>query len=265
MVRVSNFIVGFLNCISLVLGLTAITIASFFYVHSSTHCQKELSDPLFVSGIVLFIVSLLGLIGSCCRTNAILLIYLIVLFLLIVGLVVFIIFSFLITNEDAAKAVSHKGIKGFRTGDFQNWLKNHFVNGKKWNEIRTCLKDSKVCKIQNNAFETAAHLTLSPIQSSCCKPPSECGFNSQNATFWIAPKTGPAVDDSDCKAWKNQQQTLCFDCNACKAGFVDSIRSQWENLLIANLCALVFLIFTYIVGCRAKRNNSTRDTRKFYR
>lgn len=164
MVRVSNFIVGFLNCISLVLGLIAIAIASFFYVHSSTHCQKELSDPLFVSGIVLFIVSLLGLIGSCCRTNAILLIYLIVLFLLIVGLVVFIIFSFLITNEDAAKAVSHKGIKGFRSGDFQNWLKNHFVNGKKWNEIRTCLKDSKVCKIQNNAFETAAHLTLSPIQ-----------------------------------------------------------------------------------------------------
>lgn len=106
---------------------------------------------------------------------------------------------------------------------------------------------------------------FSHFQSSCCKPPSECGFNSQNATFWIAPKTGPAVDDSDCKAWKNQQQTLCFDCNACKAGFVDSIRSQWENLLIANLCALVFLIFTYIVGCRAKRNNSTRDTRKFYR
>ncbi|KAJ4713301.1 TETRASPANIN family protein [Melia azedarach] len=228
MVRVSNFIVGFLNCCSLLAGLVAIAAALFFYIHGGSHCQTTLANPLFVTGIVLVVVSLLGLTGSCCKVNFVLCLYLVVLFLLIVGVSVFTIFCVLITNESAGKTFSNIGIKGLKTWDFNNWLHDHFVKGENWNEIRSCLKDSK---------------------SGCCKPPSGCGVKSQNAT---APETG---NNSDCKTWNNQEQMLCYDCNACKEGFLANIKKGWRNLTIFNICVLVIIIVTYIFGCWARKNN----------
>lgn len=168
MVRVSNFIVGFLNCCSLLAGLVAIAAALFFYIHGGSHCQTTLANPLFVTGIVLVVVSLLGLTGSCCKVNFVLCLYLVVLFLLIVGVSVFTIFCVLITNESAGKTFSNIGIKGLKTWDFNNWLHDHFVKGENWNEIRSCLKDSKVCSQQHNGFDIRIsdilHINMSPIQ-----------------------------------------------------------------------------------------------------
>ena len=101
-------------------------------------------------------------------------------------------------------------------------------------------------------------------QSGCCKPPTYCGFEFKNATFWVVPKTGPAVADTDCKTWSNDQKQLCFDCKSCRAGLLANIKSQWRTLAICNACIFVVLIFVYSVGCCAFRNNR-RDKYKYQR
>ncbi|ESR54105.1 Senescence-associated protein DH [Citrus sinensis] len=272
MARASNIFVGFLSLCFLVLGIVALSFSLAIHFHggTATACQKSLYTPLLVTAIFLSVLSLLGLIGSCCKNNFLLYLYLIVLFLLILGLCIFAVFVFAVTSNSAGKAVSRLGFKEYRLGDYKNWLKNHLVNDKNWNEIRSCMIDSQVCKSlerNTNNNQTAADFfkrNLSPIQSGCCKPPVACGFQYQNATFWISPTSGrPAVNDGDCSAWSNKQDALCFNCNSCKAGVLVNIKKEWKVLTIINVCALVFIILMYSCGCYALRNN--RSDKRFSR
>lgn len=102
------------------------------------------------------------------------------------------------------------------------------------------------------------------LQSGCCKPPTYCGFEFQNATYWVMPKKGPAVSDSDCETWSNDQKELCYSCKSCKAGLLANIKTQWRTLAIVNACIFVVLVFIYSVGCCAFRNNR-RDKYKYRR
>ncbi|KAK1564737.1 hypothetical protein Q3G72_010369 [Acer saccharum] len=220
MVRVSNFLVGFLNLLSFFLGLAAIAMSLYFFLSSGdTKCQKFLVTPLLV--------------------------------------IAFTVFLLMVTNARVAGAFDKT-----KTMDYSNWLQNHFVNGNKWNDIKNCLKDSHLCSRIAGPGSVAEFYkkNLTPIQDSCCNPPKECGFEYKNATLWTAPKKGPAVADSDCKTWSNEHQTLCYDCNSCKRGFLSNIKKEWRNLMIFNLCVLLLMIFTYTFGCCAKRNNR-RDSK----
>ncbi|GAV84337.1 Tetraspannin domain-containing protein [Cephalotus follicularis] len=259
MVRASNFVLGLLNIMSLLLGLAAIASSVYFRVHGGTVCQKALQNPLLIMGVFLFVVSLLGFVGSCCRVNIVLKLYLVAMFLLIVGLVGFTAFMFVVTNTGAGKAVSGFGFKEHRLGDYSNWLRNHFVNDKNWDEIRSCLIEAQVCRsLDHNVdekLEDFVKKNLSPIQSGCCKPPISCGFGYNNGTSWTVPESVPAVEDSDCNAWSNNQQTLCYNCNSCKAGVLANIKKQWRMLAIVNIVIILILIVIYSTGCCVRRNN----------
>ncbi|KAJ9174111.1 hypothetical protein P3X46_017174 [Hevea brasiliensis] len=257
MVRVSNIVLGIFNVIILIMGLAAIGTGFFFYLGSNSKCEKGVENQLMIMGAALFVVSLLGLIGSCYRINFLLILYLVVMFLLILGFMAFTIFAITVTNETSAKMLSHTKIMNFRT-----WIRDHFVNDKNWNQIRNCLIDARVCKTLGNDVEQDVarfyKKNLSPIQSGCCKPPTECGFTYKNATFWIKPMAGPAVANSDCTTWSNEQKTLCYNCESCKAGMVDNIRHKWKQLAIFNVCITIILIVFYSIGCCARKNNSTK-------
>nr|XP_016461885.1 PREDICTED: tetraspanin-8-like [Nicotiana tabacum] len=143
MVRVSNLIITFLNCVTLAVSLVAIGFSIWLrFEGSATLCQKVFQKPLLILGISLLIVSVLGLIGSCCRSM---------------------------------------------------WF-----NAENWEEIKSCLVDTKYC--QRLPTEKGADFykySLSATQSSCCKPPSYCGLEFHNATYWTMPKAGPAVPDNN--------------------------------------------------------------------
>ncbi|KAF2325501.1 hypothetical protein GH714_029605 [Hevea brasiliensis] len=391
MVRVSNTVVALLNVIFLLVSLAVIAGGVYIHLHASaTTCQKSLRNSLVILGVFLLLVSFLGLVGSCCRNNCLFWLYLILLFFMFVGLLVFTTFAFFVTNEDAGKALSGRGFKEHRLGDYSHWLQNHFVKGKNWDVLRSCLIEAKVCKAftddnnQNDFLKkkfspmeagcckppaecrfqyrngtkwtaaksgpevddsdchhfpvdvffcficygdwVAAYLALtfvvtnegagkalsglgfkeyrlgdysnwlrnhfeqgknwdeirsclvdaqvcrslgldvyqeasdfykqqfSPVQSGCCKPPRYCGFEFKNATFWIMPKSGPSVEDSDCTTWSNTQDKLCYDCKSCKRGVLDNIKNEWRSLAVMNFCLLAFVVLVYSTSCCTRRN-----------
>lgn len=262
MVRFSNGFVAVINILTLLLSLSMIGYSLYLFLNHSSICQKFLQYPLFLLGISLLLISLLGLIGSCCHVQFFMWIYLTFMFLLILSMICCTLFVILVTNKGVGKAISGKGFKEYRLGDYSNWLQNNVVNEEHWDKIRSCLVDSNICgKLGGGEKETTEDFSkrnLSPIETGCCKPPTNCGFEFRNATFWVVPKDGPAVSDTDCKTWSNDQTTLCYDCESCKAGILANIKSQSRTLALVSTGFLVFAVIVYSVGCCALRNNKHR-------
>ncbi|GFZ12195.1 tetraspanin7 [Actinidia rufa] len=168
MVRLSNGFVSLVNVLTLLLSGAALATAAWFFTHQSSACQKFLVEPLFFLGLSLLIVSLLGLFGSCCRVQPLLWVYLFLMFLFIVALIGFSIFALVVTNKGMGKAISGRGYKEYRLGDYNNWLQNYVVNEKNWDEIKSCLADANVCSsLGGNPKETVSDFNkknLSPTQ-----------------------------------------------------------------------------------------------------
>ncbi|KAH9722448.1 Senescence-associated protein DH [Citrus sinensis] len=208
--------------------------------------------------------------GSCCKSNFLLSLYLFAVFLLAVWFVAFASFVVIVTNDGAAEAVSKLGFKEYRLGDYKNWLQRNFVSDKKWKEIRSCMIDAhQVCKNldRNNVVDQTAEdfykrNDLSPVQSGCCIPPVACGFQYQNTTFWIPRISASTAKDNDCSAWSNHQQTLCYNCDSCKAGVITNVKKQWRVLATINFCLAVFIAIFCSAGCCDIRNKNRRDHNK---
>lgn len=95
------------------------------------------------------------------------------------------------------------------------------------------------------------------LQSGCCKPPTACGYNYVNPILWTNPVNPMA--DSDCYLWNNDQNQLCYNCNACKAGLLGNLRKEWRKANIILIVAVVVLIWVYVIACSAFRNAQTEN------
>ncbi|CAL9167449.1 unnamed protein product [Musa hybrid cultivar] len=268
MVQISNSLVGFLNFLTLLISFPILGAGLWFRLHAATECERFLQLPLLVLGGFLLVVSVLGLIGACCRVSFFMWLYLFVMFLLILAMIVFTIFAFVVTNKGVGEAASGVGFKEYRLSDYSGWLQKRVENWETWRQIDGCLKDAQVCA----GFEGLAGLqasqffakNLSPLQSGCCKPPTFCGFQYKNATFWTIPTTGLKSTDADCKLWSNDQDKLCYDCGSCKAGVLATLKAKWKAVSIFNVALLVFLIIVYSIGCCALRNNRAKRHGGYY-
>ncbi|CAI9779663.1 unnamed protein product [Fraxinus pennsylvanica] len=259
MVRFSNNLVGFLNIITLLLSIPIIGAGIWLSKQASTECERFLDKPVIILGVFILVVSLAGIVGSCCRVSWLLWVYLLVMFLLILLLLSFTIFAFVVTNKGAGEALSGRGYKEYRLGDYSNWLQKRVRSDKNWNKIRSCLQDSKICqRLLDNGSSTEVQdfyrERLSALQSGCCKPSNDCNFQYISPTNWTRTPTSSSTNP-DCSAWSNDPDTLCYNCNSCKAGLLDNIRSDWKKVAVINIIFLVFLVIVYSVGCCAFRNN----------
>ncbi|URE24780.1 Tetraspanin family [Musa troglodytarum] len=245
MVRISNSLVGFLNFLTLLISFPIIGAGLWFRLHAATECERFLQLPLLVLGGFLLVVSVLGLIGACCCVS-----------------------FFMVTNKGVGEAVSGVGFKEYRLSDYSGWLQKRVENWETWRQIDGCLKDAQVCAgleglagLQDSQFLAK---NLSPLQSGCCKPPTFCGFQYKNATFWTVPTAGLKSTDADCKLWSNDQGKLCYDCGSCKAGVLATLKSKWKVVSIFNIALLVLLIIVYSIGCCALRNNRAKMHGGYY-
>ncbi|KAJ9187336.1 hypothetical protein P3X46_002802 [Hevea brasiliensis] len=260
---ISNTIIAMINFITLIFGLIAVCTGIYLFAHGgTTHCQKLIQTPITIMGLFVMVVSFLGLMGSCYRDNSVLITYLVVIFFLIVGIIAFTIFVFFVTHEGAGNAVSGLGFKEYRLQDFSKFFQKHTFDYKNWDRFKSCLVDAHFCQ---SLILSADHnesdfykMKLSPLQSGCCKPPTSCKLEYKEPTVWMMPKSGPAVNDTDCSTWNNGQDLLCYDCNSCKGGFLANLREEYRILLAYNILTIAFLILVYFIGCCARRSNKYR-------
>uniref|UniRef100_A0A0E0ESF9 Tetraspanin n=1 Tax=Oryza meridionalis TaxID=40149 RepID=A0A0E0ESF9_9ORYZ len=268
--RLSNSLLGILNAVTFLLSVPVLGGGIWLATRADgTECERYFSAPVIAFGVFLLLVSLAGLVGACCRVNCLLWFYLVAMFVLIVVLFCFTVFAFVVTNKGAGEAVSGRGYKEYRLGDYSNWLQKRMENSKNWNRIRSCLQDSKVCKkLQDKNWDQTQFFKadLSPLESGCCKPPTSCNFTYIGVTNWTTTpaSTTTPFSDPDCKTWSNDGTQLCYNCQSCKAGAVATLKRDWKRVAVVCIVFLVFIVIVYSLGCCAFRNNR-RDNRGAYR
>ncbi|KAH7447088.1 hypothetical protein KP509_01G090700 [Ceratopteris richardii] len=262
MAKFSNVMLVILNAITLVISAAIIVGGIWLATQEHNDCASLARWPVIGIGVFFLIVSLIGLIGSCDNNKCLLFFYLFIIFLLILLLITVTVFGVIVTIKGADDAVSDKGIKEYRLGDYSTWLKRHVVEKPAyWDKIKSCLIRAKVCNnLQNKdkgiSVSALYRENISPIQSGCCKPPTACNFTYVNATTWINATTPNA--DVDCKSWNSTEDILCYDCQSCKAGVLQTSKDSWKKMAIINACVVVFLILVILLGCCAARNSSRR-------
>ncbi|XP_066396252.1 tetraspanin-7-like [Miscanthus floridulus] len=85
-------------------------------------------------GVLLLVLFLTGLTGALCHASCILW-----LFLLILLLFAFTVFTFVVTNRSARWVVSDKGYKEYRLADYSTWLQRRVEDLQNWAKICSCL------------------------------------------------------------------------------------------------------------------------------
>ncbi|XP_045816376.1 tetraspanin-7-like isoform X1 [Trifolium pratense] len=256
--KFSNILVGIMNFLTLILSIAMLCLAVWLpkIVHTDQY-DKWLQKPFIALGVFLLVVSLMGFIGACCRVSWVLLFYLFVMFLLIILIFIFTIFAIVVTN---------KGV-----GVHSNWLVNDRDN---WNTIKSSLQIQDICKLPNQHLDDTSH--LSSLEIGCCMPSNECGFTKKienvsyvdpncaynkedcgvfyyNQIIWTKTEN-VTYTNSDCNAWNNDPNALCFNCQSCKDGFLQDSHI-WKKLVDVNIVILIFLVIVCFFGCCAIRNN----------
>ncbi|XP_045816377.1 tetraspanin-7-like isoform X2 [Trifolium pratense] len=216
--KFSNILVGIMNFLTLILSIAMLCLAVWLpkIVHTDQY-DKWLQKPFIALGVFLLVVSLMGFIGACCRVSWVLLFYLFVMFLLIILIFIFTIFAIVVTN---------KGV-----GVHSNWLVNDRDN---WNTIKSSLQIQDICKLPNQHLDDTSHLSSLEI----------IWTKTENVTY----------TNSDCNAWNNDPNALCFNCQSCKDGFLQDSHI-WKKLVDVNIVILIFLVIVCFFGCCAIRNN----------
>jgi len=247
--RFSNTVIGFLNLFTLLASIPIIG-GGLWLARSSAACEIFLQTPLLVIGFVILIISLAGFIGSCFRVPWALWFYLFFMLLLIGALMGLTVFGFVVTGGGGGDVVAGRVYKEYRLEKYSGWLRKRAAEGRNWEAIRSCVVGSKTCdKIAYWTPYDYLQRDMSPIQSGCCKPPTSCDYG--------APML---AQDPDCYRWNNAPTLLCYECDSCKAGMLESARNDWHKLSVLNIVMLLLLIGIYSIGCCAFRNTQRAET-----
>lgn len=268
MARFSNGIIVFVNGLVFLLSLVILGVGLWLAIKGDSVCSKFLQWPVIGIGAFLLLASMAGFFGACWGVRLLMWVYLFFMFLLIILFFCFTILAFVVTNKGAGEVLSNRGFKKYRLGDYSHWLQKQVDNSANWQKIKSCIQDAKICNnladhSRNKDAQQFYSQNLSPIESGCCKPPTSCNFRYVNATNWAVNMTTSANNtNSDCVLRSNNQDQLCFNCSACKAGVLATL--NWRNIAIVNVVALVALIVVYSIACCAWRNNRQDDGYSLY-
>ncbi|KAG6629331.1 tetraspanin-3-like [Carya illinoinensis] len=264
--RTSNHLIGFLNFLTFLLSIPILGGGIWLSTRANnTDCLKFLQWPLIVIGVSLMTISLAGFAGACYRNTVLMRLYLFVMFFIIAALIGFIIFAYAVTDKGSGHQVPNRVYSEYYLQEYSGWLKDRVADESYWSKISSCIRDSKACgkmgRTVGGVPETADMFylrKLNPIESGCCKPPTECGYVYVNETFWN-PGGGLVGSNLDCSKWSNEQDQLCYSCDSCKAGVLASLKKSWRKVSVINIVVLIILVIFYVVGYAAFRNNRRMD------
>lgn len=267
--RASNHLIGLLNFLTFLLSIPILGGGIWLSSRaSSTDCMKFLQWPLIIIGVAIMVISLAGFAGACYRNTFLMGLYLFCMFFVIAALIGFIIFAYAVTDKGSGRPVTGRAYQDYYLQSYSGWLKERVASDSYWTKISSCIRDSKACKkiAVNGVPETESMFysrKLNPIQSGCCKPPSDCGYTYVNETYWTV-ASGLVGTNTDCSLWNNDQDQLCYLCGSCKAGVLASLRHSWRKVSIVNIVILILLVIAYVIACAAFRNDKRIDNDEPY-
>ncbi|EFJ12558.1 hypothetical protein SELMODRAFT_123817, partial [Selaginella moellendorffii] len=222
-----------------VLGVS-ISLASAF----KRECLAFLLTPAvtigFLFSLLLLGISLAGFAGVWWNRLGIVKIHFFLTAVLVVMLLCFTLFGFAVTYRGGGKKLPGIAFRRYLFTDYSKWLQRKLVgNGSHWQDIRSCVAKGSFCHNWNlGSAEEVYSAKLSSTQSGCCAPPFPCGFAYQGGTNWRLPSTPDA--DADCSVWNANE--LCLDCDSCKAGILQNVKSKWYKASVVNIVVIAALL-----------------------
>ncbi|XP_021734187.1 tetraspanin-3-like [Chenopodium quinoa] len=269
--RASNHLIGVVNFLTFLLSIPIL--AGGIWLSSkanSTDCIKFLQWPLIVIGVSLMVVSLAGFAGSCYRNTFLMYLYMWAMFFIIAALIGFVVFAYAVTDKGSGRPVLNRAYLEYNLEDYSGWLERKVSDPGYWAKLSSCIRDSRVCSKMGRTFHGVPETSdmffsrkLSPIESGCCKPPTDCGYGYVNETLW-GPGGGLVGTNSDCARWSNDQRQLCYGCDSCKAGVLASLKHSWRKVSVINIVVLILLVIFYVIAYAALRNNKRMDNDESY-
>ncbi|XP_043808702.1 tetraspanin-8 [Manihot esculenta] len=228
MARTSYFILCGMNIITFLISMAIVAHVSYAWrlpiqLYGSSPSATFLKTPILILGISLLILSVMGLVALLCHLIFLHRIYLWVILFITISLLIFIIFSLLVTNKGPQGIGSSS--REFRVNEFSSWMQTHLVGKNHWFDIKKYLLDYEVCDSFQRKLDAlpAAILweVVTSVELGCCKPPYSCGYKFKNISYWEVSNSGNESKEKDCNSWKNDKEILCYDCNSCKAGYLE--------------------------------------------
>ncbi|XP_031483233.1 protein TORNADO 2 [Nymphaea colorata] len=262
---VSN-VLGAVNFVAMLLSVPVIGAGVWLTMEPDNACVKILQWPVIILGILILVVALAGLVGGLWRIHWLLLFYLVAMLVLIALLLAMVLFAYFVTDKGMGHSVPGRVYLEYHLDDYSGWLRRRVEGPLKWERIKFCLSTSTMCAELNQSYHFAQDFFktyLTPLQSGCCKPPTECGYTFVNPTYWISPISSAA--NKDCMEWSNEQTQLCYGCDSCKAGLIANLRREWRRADVILLCTLIGLVVVYLAGCCAFRNAKTEELFRRYK
>lgn len=262
----SSSVIAGINFIAILLAIPIIGVGIWLSTLPDSSCVSVLQWPLIILGVLILIVAIAGFIGAFWRVGGVVIFYMVSMLVLLILLVSLSAFVYMITLRGGGHMEPSRSYLEYHLDDFSGWLRRRVEADYKWIGIKNCLVSSSLCVQMNESYtmaQTFFNAHLNPIESGCCKPPTQCGYTFLNPTNWISPINTAA--DSDCLAWSNDQVQLCYGCNSCKAGLLASLRKEWRRANVVLIITLIALVAVYLLGCCAFRNAQTEDLFKKYK
>lgn len=258
---VSSLVLGCINTLTLCLSLPILLVGYLIKLSANSPCDPIMYKPLISLGTCLLVVSFFGMLGACCRLSLFLWLYVIMLFILIVSLLASLTVGAVVIKEGGVGRDVLGGLKEFELQGFSGWLKKNVVGPSHWEDVKQCMIHHDACGKMDTFrsimdFVTMKRSKLTSIEMGCCKPPAECGYEYESGTTWKVPEKGltSKSKDPECIVWNNDLDKLCYNCQSCKAGYLDFFVKAWTKITLLNALLLLLLFFIFIVACCALRD-----------
>ncbi|XP_011072344.1 tetraspanin-10 isoform X3 [Sesamum indicum] len=232
----STFVIRWINFLTMLLAVAVIGFGVWMGAHHD-NCRKSLTLPVIGLGAVILVVSIIGFLGALKNNSILLWIYLILLCIILVAILVFTVLAY----------------KEYQLQDYSTWFLKQLNNSHNWDHLKSCLVKSDDCNNLSKRYRTLKQFKsakLSPIEAGCCRPPSECGYPAMNASFYDL-SFHPISSNKDCRLYKNSKAVKCYNCDSCKAGVAQYMKTEWRVVAIFNCILFVVLSMIYFVGCCA--------------
>ncbi|XP_010514153.1 PREDICTED: tetraspanin-13 [Camelina sativa] len=221
------------NTIFLISNAIFLVTAVFWFVtviilhYRTDECNRSVTTPGIFISFSLLVMSLSGFYAAYLKSDCLFRIHFFIFFLWMFVIVAKAAFFTFLNKETGSRLFPGTAIGEYRFEDYSGWVRRLVIKDDDWYRTRRCLVKDHVCNKLNQNISASEfyQMNLTPIQSGCCKPPLSCGLKYEKPNIWTVSRYYNNFED-DCKRWNNSADTLCFDCNSCKAGILADLHNN---------------------------------------